>query len=133
MGEVNVEGLTAAYRRLVLWFGVQLVLTPVAVGIRLAFGESAIAAALGLAHWAAMLITIGALAYYGHRTAAALTSRVAWLWAVAMLVPCLNVLTLLILSSWATHACQSHGIPVGLLGPKTARGSSQAGGADGAA
>jgi hypothetical protein len=37
-----------------------------------------------------------------------------------MLVPLLNVVTLLILSAKATRACRAHGVPVGFLGPKIA-------------
>ncbi|HEY4595077.1 MAG TPA: hypothetical protein VIJ02_01650, partial [Thermoanaerobaculia bacterium] len=39
------------------------------------------------------------------------------LWAVAMFIPCINILTLLALSSKATSWCRRHGIKVGLLGP----------------
>lgn len=66
----------------------------------------------------AALTTFFALAYYGYRTANALGSSVGWLWALAMFVPCLNVITLLVLSSRATRACREHGVPVGFLGPK---------------
>jgi hypothetical protein len=65
-----------------------------------------------------MLATFVGLVYYGYRTATALGSGVAWLWALAMVVPCVNVVTLLALSSKATRACRENGIEVGLLGPR---------------
>ncbi|HEX5758194.1 MAG TPA: hypothetical protein VF121_03275 [Thermoanaerobaculia bacterium] len=116
-GELDVAGLALAYRQLVLWFGAQLVLSlawlglePVAeggAGAILAFGVS-----LGL------LATAFALAYYAYRTATALGSKSGVLWAIAMLVPCVNMITLLVLSSKATQACRANGIPVGFFGPK---------------
>lgn len=66
----------------------------------------------------ALLVTIVALALYAYRTAEALGSSSALLWAVAMLIPCINVLTLLMLSSNATDVCRANGTPVGILGPR---------------
>jgi len=66
--------------------------------------------------------TLVAMAFYGYGTAKALGSKVAWLWALAMLIPCANVISLLAISSKATNACKAHGIPVGLLGPSNVPG-----------
>lgn len=113
--DIDLHSLAVAYRRLVLWFGAQLVLQ----GIQIAMHFSGVRSlsvldeVLGLG----VLVTIPALAYFGFRTAQAMGSRVAWLWAIAMFVPCVNALTLLALSSRATQECASRGIRVGLLGP----------------
>jgi hypothetical protein len=116
--QVSIKALAGAYRRLVLWFGAQLILNCGAMGARPLLGGSILGRVVGVLALVGSLITIGALAYYGYRTAAALGSGVGWLWAVAMFVPCVNAITLLVLSSRATQACAAHGIPVGLLGPK---------------
>jgi len=39
------------------------------------------------------------------------------LWAVAMCVPCANLIVLLLLNSRATAWCRERGIEVGLFGP----------------
>jgi len=107
----DVNKLARAYRNLVLWFGLQLVMT---VGNQ-AFGNNRIVAGLaGLV----VLATLVALTIYAYRTASALGGSVPILWAVAMFVPCLNIITLLVLSSKATAACRERGIAVGFLGPK---------------
>lgn len=103
--------LARAYRSLVMWFGVQLVVT---VG-NPALGDS------GLVRGIAGLVTVAtlvALTLYSYRTAAALGASVPVLWAIAMFVPCVNIITLLVLSSKATAACRERGIAVGFLGPK---------------
>jgi hypothetical protein len=64
-----------------------------------------------------LTVTI-AVAIYAYRTALALGSRAAWVWAIALLVPCVNLITLLILSAKATRVCRRHGIPVGFFGPR---------------
>jgi hypothetical protein len=117
---LDVPKLAFAYRRLVLWFGAQLI---VGFGRVAVLGAGVDNPALSLAVLAVTLVTIGALAYYGYLTATALGSDVGWLWGVAMFVPCVNVITLLLLSSKATTACRAAGIKVGFFGPKTmARG-----------
>ncbi|HEX5044732.1 MAG TPA: hypothetical protein VFV75_17670 [Candidatus Polarisedimenticolaceae bacterium] len=109
--------LVAAYRALVRWFGVQFLLT---------FGIGFIAGLLGLGRGPEIqgiqgLATLGSivpLAIYAHRTAAALGSPVSFLWGIGMVVPLINMITLLILSSRASRACRAAGVPVGFLGPK---------------
>lgn len=107
----DVAKLARAYRNLVLWFGVQLVMT---MGNQ-AFAEVPLVGALaGLV----ILATLVALTIYAYRTASALGASVPILWAVAMFLPCVNAITLLVLSSKATAACRERGIEVGFLGPK---------------
>jgi hypothetical protein len=121
VGEINIERLAAAYKRLVLWFGAQLLVTPYWIGVRFVLGESLTAHVLRLVGCVAGFVALAALAYYGYRTAAALGSEASWMWAVATFVPCVSAVTLLILSQKATHACDAQGIRVGLLGPRLAR------------
>jgi hypothetical protein len=115
--EARIRRLAPAYRRLVIWFGVQLLLYAgvIAVGIMsLGRGRELLDDTLTLGS----VIAAAALAYYAYRAAAALASSVPWLWAVAMLIPCANVIALVALNSQAKRACRYHGIPVGLLGPR---------------
>jgi hypothetical protein len=115
---LDVPGLAHAYRYLVLWFGVQLLLSFASGVVQAARMSGALEVTLSLLITAGMLATFAALVYYGYRTAKALGSGVAWLWALLMVIPCLNVITLLALSSKATRACKENGIAVGLLGPR---------------
>src|SRR4030042_5974008 len=115
--DARIRMLAPAYRRLVLWFGAQLLLNAGILSLQLrAMGRARIL--LGQALAAGCLVTVGAIAYYAFRTAAAAGSDVPWLWAIAMLFPCANVIALLALNSQAKRACKYHGIPVGLFGPK---------------
>ncbi len=118
---LDIQGLAHAYKWLVLWFGLQLVL-----GVARPLLEALFAStdgALGLLlvfDTAALLVTIGALTYYAYRAAQALRSRVPLVWAVAILVPLVNAITLDALSLKATRACRANGVEVGLLGPRLA-------------
>jgi hypothetical protein len=93
--------LAVAYRNLVLCFGGQLFLTAVDVWGNLSL-QGVAAEALGTLVSIGMLGSAAALTYFGYRTAQAMGSGVPWAWAVGMLVPCVNILTLLVLSSRAT-------------------------------
>jgi len=110
----NIAKLARNYRQLVLLVGGQLV-----IYVAFQFANSALRSPLlTLLFLVLILISVVALAVYAYRTAEALGSRFAPLWAVAMLVPCVNVITLFILSSKATAMCKARGIPVGFLGPQ---------------
>lgn len=114
--DLDVSGLATAYRRLVLWFGAQLIVGFVRVVTEPAEGPVGLIGAAVVV--VGVLATMIALVYYGYRTAQALGSDAAWVWGAAMLVPCISLITLLVLSSKATRACKAHGVPVGLFGPK---------------
>jgi hypothetical protein len=118
--------LAVAYRRLVLWFGGELLLFVGSFGLYAFSPERLSGAVLDLAMTVGFLVTTLAQGYYGFRTATALGSRLAWLWGIAMLVPYVNVISLLLLSSRANKACTARGIPVGLLGPRMAKGDERA-------
>jgi hypothetical protein len=118
-GQVNVDDLAVSYRRLVLWFGVQLVFGLFGAAIQgMAVAAPELALVLMLVRLGGLLITIVALVIYAYRTAKALGSTAAVVWGVAMLIPCLNAITLLLISSRAQAACKEAGIPVGFFGPK---------------
>ena len=86
--------------------------------VSLVLGESALGAIFALVQFAVLLVTIGALAIYAYRTASALGSNVGFLWAIAMLIPLLNAITLLVLSARSTKGCREAGVAVGFFGPK---------------
>jgi hypothetical protein len=107
--DLDVSELATAYRRLVLWFGGQLI---VFLGLVLGAESMRLVGSVALGAMGVVL------AYYAYRTAKALGSGVAWLWALAMFVSVINMVTILTLSVKATRACRAHGVPVGLFGPK---------------
>jgi len=118
---IDVGKLAVSYKRLVLWFGVQLVIAIIgAVGIAFAV-DPVLRGLLEIARILGILVTIVALLLYSYRTAVALGSQVSILWALAMLIPCINAVTLLVLSFKATKACRAAGITVGFFGPKIAQ------------
>jgi hypothetical protein len=104
----NITRLAVSYRQLVLWVGLQILIS---LGLLLFDSLSPLLVP-------ALVATIIALAFYAFRTAEALGSPSAPLWAVAMLIPCINVITLLVLSSNATGMCRANGVPVGFFGPR---------------
>jgi hypothetical protein len=106
----DVQALARSYKSLVVWFGAQLLLSMV----NGASGNPMVKAVAGVA----TLVTICGIVVYAYRTANALGSNVPVLWAIAMFVPCVNIITLLVLSSRATSECKKRNIPVGLLGPR---------------
>lgn len=116
---VDIQALAVSYRRLVLWVGVQLLLmfAPAVFGLVVS-EETPLFQFVSLAFLLIAFASIFALAIYGYRTARGLGSNLGFFWALAMLLPCVNVLVLLALSSRATQACRAEGIEVGLLGPK---------------
>jgi hypothetical protein len=118
--KLDVPKLASSYRRLVLWFGVQLVITIVGSFASFMTGETLLGVLISLAYLICIVGTIVALAIYAYRTAASLGSRVPFLWVVAMFIPLINAITLLVLSAKATRACRKAGIPVGFFGPKVA-------------
>ena len=125
--DLNVSKLAPAYRSLVLWFGAQLALGVLGALAVAATDHTALGAAIAIARLLSLVATVCALGIYAYRTALALGSRVGVLWGVAMLVPLVNVITLLVLSAKATNACREAGVSVGFFGPKIGR---QTGGLD---
>jgi uncharacterized protein DUF4339 len=116
----DAETIAGLYRRLVLLVGAQLLL-----GFFfqfLAAGVSSVAPriAASLISSATLLVLLGvlaALAVTAYKLAPYLGAGVPLLWAIAMFLPCINILTLLVLSSKAQSWCRRYGIKVGFLGP----------------
>ena len=100
----NVTELAANYRQLVLWVGGQIL-----------FG---LAAQVFPPFAFLVLVTVIGIMFYAYRTAKSLGSTTAIAWALAMLLPLVNLITLVVLSSKASDMCRTYGIEVGLLGPR---------------
>ncbi|HEV7766046.1 MAG TPA: hypothetical protein VGQ76_13660 [Thermoanaerobaculia bacterium] len=105
---LRVVEVARNYRHLVVWVGIQLLFS---VWFALANSPAILA-------WPVLLASVLVLAYYAHETAKALGSSSALLWAAAMLMPCINIFTLLALSSRASAVCKANGIRVGFFGPE---------------
>jgi len=116
--EPDIPKLAVAYKWLVLWFGIQLVVTIGGGMVAIVLGESAFGGLFALVRLTALLVTIIALVISAYRTASALGSHVGFLWAIAMLIPLLNAITLLVLSARSTKACREAGVEVGFFGPR---------------
>lgn len=116
----DAEAIARLYRRLVLLVGLQLLLgclvrAPL-VGVEGADPSGGVL----LISLAGTLVLIGVLvglAITAYRLAPLLGEGLPVLWAIAMFIPCVNILTLLVLSSKATAWCRMYGIKVGFLGP----------------
>lgn len=111
----NAEAIARLYRRLVLLVGVQLLFT--FLRVPLVRAVPAVAALMG----AIVLLVLVGLAVALAVTAYALTDHMGTgtplLWAIAMFLPCINVISLLVLSSKAQTWCKEHGVKVGFFGP----------------
>jgi len=110
----EAEAIAKLYRRLVLLVGAQLLL-----GV-LANMLSLMRAVAGLLALLALPVTIGIsifIAVPAYKLSGRLQAGLPILWAIALFIPCVNILTLLALSSKATTWCRRHGIKVGFFGP----------------
>ncbi|MFL6232352.1 MAG: hypothetical protein ACJ76N_04400 [Thermoanaerobaculia bacterium] len=112
----EAEAIAKLYRRLVLLVGAQLLLGFLLNMLPAARGSAAAGLVALLAFPVALVISIF-IAITAYKLANRLQASVPILWAVAMFVPCVNIITLLALSSNATSWCRRHGIKVGFFGP----------------
>jgi hypothetical protein len=111
----NAETIARLYRRLVLLVGTQILLgvlqLPLApmrvpgVGLLLALFPFA------------LLGVLVATAVTAYQLTGAMGSGPPIVWAIAMFLPCANIIVLLVLSSKAQSWCKRYGVKVGLLGP----------------
>jgi hypothetical protein len=107
------------YRRLVLLIGLQILLGLGRIPLFLAIqgADSALPSiVLGLVFTASLLV-IGILTVVTTYKLAGHIASTPLAWALAMFLPCINILFLLILSSKAQDWCRQYGIRVGILGP----------------
>lgn len=113
----NAEVIARLYRRLVILVGIQLVSALIVQALAVAQFAGSVLVAL-----VADLLVFGTLIALPV-TAYQLTSqmkegtRSPILWAVMMLLPCVNIFSLLILSNRAQAWCRHYGIKVGFFGP----------------
>ncbi|HET9227287.1 MAG TPA: DUF4339 domain-containing protein [Thermoanaerobaculia bacterium] len=111
----DAEAIAKHYRRLVLLVGAQLLLSGYfqGQGPEMSQGEAVLALIL-------LPVLLGVTVYLvstAYRLARYLDAGVPVLWAVAMFIPCLNIIMLLVLSSKAQAWCRQYGIKVGFFGP----------------
>jgi hypothetical protein len=111
----EVEGVARLYRRLVLLVGLQLLLS--FVQIPMAAVPEAQKAQVGVAVLAILLVVLVAIAVTAYRLTLLMVEGSPVFWAIAMFLPCLNILMLLVLSSKAQDWCRRYGVKVGFLGP----------------
>lgn len=112
----DAEAIARLYRRLVLLVGLQILLSVP----QLLLQEATPSLGVGLVGVVVFLVLLGilvAMVATTYKLARVLGAGLPILWAIAMFVPCLNILMLLALSSRAQTWCQRYGIKVGLLGP----------------
>jgi hypothetical protein len=113
----DAEAIARLYRRLVLLVGAQLV---VGCFFRVPSTEAELSQGTALLALLLTPVVIGlgiAMVVTTYKLARHLGSDLAVLWAVAMFIPCINILVLLALSAKAQSWCRRYGIKVGLFGP----------------
>lgn len=111
----NAEITAKLYRRLVLLVGLQILLSfGRVVG---ALEGSTVALVLFMVVLFLLLWVFVATAVTAYQLTKHMGQSVPILWAIAMFLPCINIITLLVISSNAQSWCRQHGIKVGLLGP----------------
>ena len=115
----EAEAIAKLYRRLVLLVGVQLLVAFLVQVMPLITPRevASVVAFVVLLAGIAILVASILMVVTAYRLAGRLQSGPPILWAVAMFIPCISILTLLALSSKATSWCRRHGIKVGFLGP----------------
>jgi hypothetical protein len=118
----EAEAIAKLYRRLVLLVGAQLLSGFVARSLAVmvaAVSETAtlITVLLVILAGVAWLVSSILIVVTAYRLAGRLKAGVPILWALAMFIPCVNLITLLALSSTAQSWCRRHGIKVGFFGP----------------
>ena len=111
----NAEAIARLYRRLVLLVGVQLLFS--FLRVPLVTAVPAVAALMGAIVLLVLLGTSVGLALTAYALTEHMGTGMPVLWAIAMFLPCINIISLLVLSSKAQTWCKQHGVKVGLLGP----------------
>jgi hypothetical protein len=115
---LQAERIAVLYRRIVLLVGAQLLAS--CFGRALAGGaqgSDVLVLILSLLTLVATLAIGVACAVAAYQLMREMGSSAPWLWAIVLFVPCVNIITLLVVSARATAWCKERGIQVGLLGP----------------
>ena len=114
----QIYRVALAYRRVFVWFGLGalaniaavIFTAPAAPPVDPSEGISGIVYLVALPFQILMLINV-------YRLAQAMEKPAAFLWVIAMFVPCVSLICLLVLSSQANQWLSARGVKVGLLGP----------------
>lgn len=111
----DAEEIAKYYRFLVLLVGFQLLLgffqLPGRMSPSSGFGALALVVSLGL------LGLLAAISFTAYQLTRLLGEGLPILWAIAMFIPCINILGLLLISNKAQIWCRRYGIKVGFFGP----------------
>lgn len=117
----QLRDIARAQRLLIAAIGCNLLLTAASFAIN-AKGDplnpTPAQTTMGIAIGAFSLVTVVIQMVGTYRLARALGSAMAWLWTVAMIVPCLSLILLLTLNHRATVAIRAAGVRVGLFGAR---------------
>jgi hypothetical protein len=113
----TVAAVGRLYRRLVLLVGVQWIIA-VMVNVLVPPNPSDVEALFGIVGFAATVTVLVFMLVTAYGLTKRIESGVPILWAAGMLIPLVNILVLLAISSKAQAWCRSRGIPVGFWGPK---------------
>jgi len=111
----NAEAIARLYRRLVLLVGLQILFSILRGPLVVA--APAVAVPMAVIVLLVLLSTAVALALTAYALTEHMGTGTPLLWAIAMFLPCINVISLLVLSSKAQVWCRQHGVKVGLFGP----------------
>jgi hypothetical protein len=111
----DAEAIARLYRRLVLLVGLQLVLGFGQLPARTA--PSPATNLLSLLVAPVLLVLLVVIAVTAYKLTRHLGEGLPVLWAIAMFLPCINIIGLLVLSSKAQAWCRQYGIKVGFFGP----------------
>jgi hypothetical protein len=119
----EAEAIAKLYRRLVLLVGAQLLAGFIARALAVAVaggnteGGAIVIGLIVMLAALAWLVASILLVVTAYRLAGRLKAGVPVLWAAAMFIPCVNIITLLALSATAQSWCRRHGVKVGFFGP----------------
>jgi heme A synthase len=111
----DAEEIAKQYRRLVLLVGLQILIGVFQVPSQIE-PSGAVGPFAGLVGLVAIVVVI-ATSVAAYKLSSRLGSGAPLAWAIAMFLPCVNVIVLLALSAKAQTWCRRYGIKVGLLGP----------------
>lgn len=112
----DAETIARLYRRLVLLVGLHILASFPQILLQVGApsqGEGLVMLVINLV----LLCVLVAMVITTYKLARVLGAGLPVLWAIAMFIPCLNIVMLLALSSKAQTWCRQYGIKVGLLGP----------------
>jgi hypothetical protein len=111
----EAEGIARLYRRLVLLVGLQILLGFAQLPMSAVPAEQRSVVAMAIV--GVLLVVLAALAVTAYQLTLLLDAGSPIVWAIAMFIPCINIIVLLVLSAKAQTWCQRYGIKVGFFGP----------------